>query len=297
MFQSFFIFDALNLNANFQIQLQGQIDWKIKNFLDWADLKETGYQEFSSVFNFDFPEVKKSYSFSLRLDPKGEPDKEETKDEVGLYLINKNSEKLAMKYSFSLLNKHGHESEKHSSSSSFPALTGAWGWPKFTTRSELAASSEVLLPDGCLHIRCKFTIFQVKVVRPVVEPYLESPSYIRLQTMEKLLTDDTFSDFKIVCDDEAFYCHKNIVAAKSDVLQQMLLSKDWSENEEEAMKIEDFDAETVSAMIHYIYTSQLPPLYNCSPRYSLSRKILLLFSLSSSNFAFLDLEFNDNCNQ
>jgi hypothetical protein len=274
-------------NPNFQIQLHGQIDWKIKNFLDWAQLKETGYKEFSSVFNFDFPEVKKSYSFSLRLDPKGEPDKEETKDEVGLYLINKNSEKLAMKYSFSLLNKHGHESEKHSSSSSFPALTGTWGWPKFTTLSKLIASPKVLLPDGCLRIHCKFTIFQGKVVQPVISPNLESPSHICLQTMKKLMTDDTFSDFKIVCDDQAFYCHKNIVAAKSDVLQQMLLSKDWSENEEEAMKIEDFDAETVRAMIHYIYTSHLPPLYSCSPRYSLSQKLFSHLAFRVSILRFL----------
>jgi hypothetical protein len=56
------------------------------------------------------------------------------------------------------------------------------------------------------------------------------------------------------------------VAAKSDVLLQMLQSENWAENEEETWKIEDFDAETVRAMIHYIYTSQLPPLYNCSLR-------------------------------
>jgi hypothetical protein len=59
----------------------------------------------------------------------------------------------------------------------------------------------------------------------------------------------------------------------------MLLSENWSENEEETLEIEDFDAETVRAMIHYIYTSHLPPFYNCSPRYSLSRKILS-FSLA-----------------
>jgi hypothetical protein len=82
--------------------------------------------------------------------------------------------------------------------------------------------------------------------------------------MKKLLTNDTFSDFKIVCDDETFNCHKNIVAAKSDVLLQMLQSENWAENEEETWKIEDFDAETVRAMIHYIYTSQLPPFYKCS---------------------------------
>jgi hypothetical protein len=250
----------------FQIQLKGRISWKVENFLDWAKLKETGYQQNSSIFSFNFPEIKKCYKFTLCLHPKGEDGKEENKDKVGLYLHNKNSEKLDIKYSFSLLNSHGRKSEKCSGSSSFPALTGSWGWKQFTTLSKLTASPEVLLPDGCLHIRCKFTIFKVKVVRPVILPNPESPYHISHQTMKKLLTNDTFSDFKIVCDDETFNCHKNIVAAKSDVLLQMLQSENWAENEEETWKIEDFDAETVRAMIHFIYTSQLPPLYNCSLR-------------------------------
>jgi hypothetical protein len=258
-------------NTNFQIQLQGQIDWKIKNFLDWAKVKEIGYSKESAVFKFNFPEVKKCYKFSLSLRPKGEPDKEETQDQVGIFINNINSETLGIKFTVSLIDKLGTEVDKFSFSKPLKGF-GNRGWQKLTTRSKLAASAGILVPDGCLHIRCKFTIFHVEVVRSVISPNLESPSHICLQTMKKLMTDDTFSDFKIVCDDETFYCHKNIVAAKSDVLQQMLLSKDWSENEEEAMKIEDFDAETVRAMIHYIYTSHLPPLYNCSPRYSLSQK-------------------------
>jgi hypothetical protein len=250
-------------NTNFQIQLQGQIDWKIKNFLDWAEVKEIGYSKESTVFKFNFPEVKKCYKFSLDLQPKGEQRKEETKDNVGLFFCNKNFETLEIRYSFSLLDELGNEFGKTSYSKTLKGLNDNWGSTDFTTRSKLATYQQ-LLPGGCLHIRCKFTIFHVEVVRPVISPNLESPSHIRLQTMEKLLTDDTFSDFKIVCDDETFYCHKNIVAAKSDVLLQMLLSENWSENEEETLEIEDFDAETVRAMIHYIYTSQLPPFYKCS---------------------------------
>jgi hypothetical protein len=268
-------------NTNFQIQLQGQIDWKIKNFLDWAEVKEIGYSKESTVFKFNFPEVKKCYKFSLSLRPKGEPDKEETQDQVGIFINNINSETLGIKFTVSLIDKLGAEVE--TASDSMPSLksNNGWGFSNFTTRSWLTAFPKLFLLDGCLHIRCKFTIFDVEVVRSVISPDLESPSHAHLQTMEKLLTDNTFSDFKIICDDQTFYCHKCIVAAKSDVLQQMLLSENWSENEEETLEIKDFDVETVRAMIHYIYTSHLPPFYNCSPRYSLSRKFCSLLALLS----------------
>jgi hypothetical protein len=44
-----------------------------------------------------------------------------------------------------------------------------------------------------------------------------------------LLKDTSFSDFKIVCGGKT-----------SDVLKTMLLSKDWSENQEDTLKIEGF---------------------------------------------------------
>ena len=80
------------------------------------------------------------------------------------------------------------------------------------------------------------------------------------------MTDDTFSDFRIICGFKTFNCHQCIVGGKSDVLQKMFLSGDWAENVDETLKIEDFDAETVRAMIHFIYTAQLPPSFKCSLR-------------------------------
>jgi hypothetical protein len=60
-----------------------------------------------------------------------------------------------------------------------------------------------------------------------------------------LLNDKSFSDFKIVCGDKTFDCHKCILANQSDVLKTMLLSKDWSENQEDTLKIDDFKPDVV----------------------------------------------------
>jgi hypothetical protein len=63
--------------------------------------------------------------------------------------------------------------------------------------------------------------------------------------MENLLNDSNFSDFKIICGDQTFDCHKCILANQSDVLKTMLLSKDWSENMEDTLKIEGFEPDVV----------------------------------------------------
>ena len=60
-----------------------------------------------------------------------------------------------------------------------------------------------------------------------------------------LLNDTSFSDFKIVCGDKTFNCHKCVLANQSDVLKTMLLSKDWSENQEDTLKIEGFKPDVV----------------------------------------------------
>jgi hypothetical protein len=63
--------------------------------------------------------------------------------------------------------------------------------------------------------------------------------------MRALFNDPSFSDFKIVCGDQTFDCHKCIVANKSDVLKTMLLSENWTENKKDTLKIEDFNPDIV----------------------------------------------------
>ena len=60
-----------------------------------------------------------------------------------------------------------------------------------------------------------------------------------------LFKDKSFSDFKIVCGGKTFDCHKCVLANQSDVLKTMLLSKDWSENQEDTLKIDDFKPDVV----------------------------------------------------
>jgi hypothetical protein len=76
--------------------------------------------------------------------------------------------------------------------------------------------------------------------------------------MERLLRNAEFSDFKIVCEDQTFPCHRSILANHSEVLSKMTETKNWGEAKEKTWTISDFNPETVKMMLHFIYCHQLP---------------------------------------
>ena len=79
-----------------------------------------------------------------------------------------------------------------------------------------------------------------------------------LTAMERLLRNAEFSDFKIVCEDQTFPCHRVILANHSEVLSKMTDTNNWAETKEKIWTISDFKPETVKMMLHFIYCHQLP---------------------------------------
>ena len=69
----------------------------------------------------------------------------------------------------------------------------------------------------------------------------------------KLLLNDEFSDFKIICQGKVFNVHRNILTCSSDVFQPML-TNDTQEKQTGQLVIEDMEADTVEDMVNYIYT-------------------------------------------
>ena len=253
------------------VKLQGSIDWKIHDILDWVAFLDDKNGRDSSYFTFHFPEVKKSYKFALRMvRPKPNKKDPDLKDFVSLYLKSANTEKLNVAFEIYFRDKdgnRGHSSGKHSVV--FEAYgrkrRGAiWGYPKHFSIPKVKAHHENVLEDGCLTIVCDFTIFHAVNVRTNTKrPNSDHKNCQLLPAMDKLLTSEIFSDFSFVCQDQVFPCHRNIIANRSEVLEKMMLSQNWTENEDKTLKIEDFEPETVKMMIHFIYTQQLPEGSKC----------------------------------
>jgi hypothetical protein len=241
------------------------MDMKINNFLEWSEFKEVGFRLNSSVFEFYFPEVQKTLYFSLSVDPKGRNDEPAELKNVGVYLQNESVEDLQLEFTLSLLNQVGKKVEDSTAKRLIPTKSG-WGFRDFITRNLLASDSKTFLPDGHLNICCEFTIIHSDLVSSISKSSPETSTDIWRQSMEKLLTDPTLSDFKVVCGEETIACHRSILATKSDVFGQMFSSGKWAETQKKCYKIEDFEPEVVKQMIRYVYTSELPGLGKCSSR-------------------------------
>ena len=231
-----------------EVQLQGQIDWKIKNFLDVGEIKfETdGTVKDPNVRTqnkeFNFPEVKKTYNFYIAI--LSRPDKSNPDERnFGVFLINNNEETLDMEVEYSLVVK---KKSQHT-------LEGEWqfrphksaGSYQYLSKKEV---KQFLTKRGSLHIRCKFTILKSNVISDKKESCQQS--------MAKLLTGAKYSDFKIICEDRTFDCHKNMLANKSDIFETMF-DENWKECNTNSVTIKHFRSQTIEQMLLYIYTNQI----------------------------------------
>jgi len=68
----------------------------------------------------------------------------------------------------------------------------------------------------------------------------------------KLFGEKKFSDVKITCGEEVFFCHRNILSVRSPVFKAMFHS-DMIENHSQNVVIKDVKPEVVKEMLHFIY--------------------------------------------
>jgi hypothetical protein len=79
----------------------------------------------------------------------------------------------------------------------------------------------------------------------------ETKSFVK--DFSKLLGNPEFSDFKIVCDEVSFPCHKNILASRSDVFSAMFKMANTVENNTRSVHIKDISAKTMKAFLKFVY--------------------------------------------
>jgi hypothetical protein len=162
-----------------------------------------------------------------------------------------------MKVFLWILNSQGIQSRGVAEVKSFEAPI-SWG-PNI-----IPLIAETLVPGSPLQIRCNFTIYHPEPAPTALNPI--QPSRETLQnSMLRLWNDSDSHDFQIMCDGKIIRCHENILANKSDVLKQMMAQAGtWKENDERALKIEDFAPAEVEMMLYFIYTNELPSNANCT---------------------------------
>ena len=71
-----------------------------------------------------------------------------------------------------------------------------------------------------------------------------------------------FVDFKIICGDKTFECHRNVLACQSDVFKAMLLNKNMAEAKSGQVEIMDFDAITIETMLYFLYHEEIKVIFD-----------------------------------
>ena len=73
------------------------------------------------------------------------------------------------------------------------------------------------------------------------------------------MSKNTF-DLKIICQGKIIDCHKSVLCCQSDVFEAMLLNKETIEAKSGEIKIDDVPADTMEALVHFLYNEQINDL-------------------------------------
>jgi speckle-type POZ protein len=123
---------------------------------------------------------------------------------------------------------------------------------RFITRAELESS--IYLKDDCFTVRCVLTVF-LKEVR--AEPLVRVPPPVLPQHLCQLLSSREGSDVSFKVGRETFAAHRCVLAARSSVFKAELLGP-MREHKAGCICIDDMDAGVFGALLHFIYTDELP---------------------------------------
>jgi len=236
------------------VELKGTMRLTVEDFLDL--IERIGRDEiFSSEGQFDFPEVGRRFKTRLSV---SFPTEAKVRNLSADFEVVEGVETY-VSVSFSLLGKsekrhliNTHKGIKRSYSAHFPkGIKGSYSahFPRITYNADVLMNGNLeLVCDITFHVTHNTTSNVARAVQPSN----------RVAVMSNLLKDTTFSDFKISCADKSWPCHKSILAHRSDVLRQMLMSNCWAESRENSLIIEGFSPATVEMMLQFIYTGTIP---------------------------------------
>ncbi|XP_001606154.1 speckle-type POZ protein B-like [Nasonia vitripennis] len=234
--------------------------WTISNF-SFCNEKPAEALE-STTFSADSCD---SLKWRMQFYPSG--NNQENKDYVSLFLHLVSCDKPAVKvdFRFCILDKDGREVNERKTTEKWQFYQGRQsGFPKFVKRDIVLDPASGLLLADQLRVMCRIKSATGRVERTSQEALqLEGPRGPDLLSkmsldFEQLIELERFSDVCLIVVDEAVRlpAHRNVLAARSPVFAAMF-EHDMRESQDGTVQIYDFDAETIRAMLRYIYTGRL----------------------------------------
>jgi len=189
--------------------------------------------------------------------------KEEFREYISLYLYFNScisgSQSVKASYSFSIVDTNG--SELHSHKSRGEGYTfqlnsnfSNWGIHKFVPSTDLY--DKAFIQQDCLTIRVDIYEFREKLSRVTIVPVFDQTYFDITKGFNEFLTKREFTDLVIEVGMKKIDAHKIILCSASKVFKSMFESN-LNENQNNRLKINDFDFEVVKAMITFLYSGKL----------------------------------------
>jgi len=201
--------------------------------------------------------------WQLKLFPNGNDSK--TVGYLSLFLkrVSEYKNNLLVRYGFKILddNEDIIVSEGMNDGDVFNEMSKSWGYPEFISHSEfkdrgISSGNTVhkflveimLIGDDSMIIGGSGVN---KSLKNEAKAVLQVSSHIN-----SLYQSGKYSDCIVVCGDEVFKCHKNILASRSTVFDAML-SHEMEEKKSGRIVIEDLDVDIVQGMLEFIYSGHV----------------------------------------
>jgi speckle-type POZ protein len=135
-----------------------------------------------------------------------------------------------------------------------------WGYSKFISIADLYDKKDTLIQNHTVHICVQMEIYGDPFNVITTLPFKRKRSETTLETfssdLKELLLNKKHSDVEIICGSKTFHAHKLILSARSKVFSAMFDSE-MKESQSSQVFLTDIDAETVYAVLIYIYTGKV----------------------------------------
>ena len=227
----------------------GKISLVIPDFRVWLDSLPDNFEFWSEPVKMMTSE-KEVLQFKIKMDFN-----KTTDDEIGFFLHSFCDRVLKVEFSFIVFKR---EQFKVSKSTDSFAKLGAWGYKNFLSKKELMKETTQFLPGGVLTFVCLFSFSTSESeISTSHNGGGTTPSTCLANNYKTMWKKEAFADFKLICEDQVFPCHKFVLASRSDVFEAMFSHKDTTEALTGEAIIKSCTPLVLASFLEFLYTDQL----------------------------------------
>ena len=206
---------------------------------------------------------KETFMFKIKLQLNKKAD-----DNFEAYLVSLNDTALKVEFTFSIpikLDEKGPVKTPQKRDCIDILKSQEWGWKSFLSKKNLREKKDTFLPGGELSIICDLTIYQSETETSHPRAKISNnKKYHVAESFKALWKKEVLTDFKLICEDKVYLCHKFVLASRSDIFEAMFSHKDTSEALTGEAVIKDCTPQVLSNFLEFLYTDELKDMKCCN---------------------------------